>query len=171
VPPDAAGLWVPVLGAYDSTSFNTVSADMDLNSDKRINCFNCEAESLTGYVEEFAPDLAKKPCIVSWVADRMYQILLKVSTVKTRWRLFQGLIPYLEVTAIPTSTDQENDVLVTIASGRGNLAYRALVEDKEIIYNGSAGRTHIGVIQSEVAPDVVPWVVEQDHLYGDMRPF
>lgn len=164
-------VWMPLLGAYDSTSFDTVSADMELNSDKRINCFNREAVSLAGYVERFAPRLTKRLCIVSWVADRMYQILLKVSTVRTRWRLFGGLIPYLEVTAVPTSTDQENDVLVTIGSGRGNLACRALVEGKEIIYNGWAGRTHVGVIQAEVAPDVVPWLVQQEQLHGDMRPF
>ncbi len=63
----------------------------------------------------------------------------------------------------------KNDVFIPPSRARGPKKYA----DRSVKlgpYLGAQGRTHANIANSSVAHEIVPYLIQRDQLYGDLRP-
>lgn len=153
-----------------TTVFNTVAADADTNGNAQIDSTPDEYAALRAE----SSTLDNLPMFASRrIVDTLYQILRNTSGVTISLRtesrfLGLGTRTIATLTAVPTSSAQENDTLVTTSSGRGvgTLAPRVL---NSRTFNGAAGRNHSNVADGGVAATVVPWIISIERSRGDLK--
>jgi triacylglycerol esterase/lipase EstA (alpha/beta hydrolase family) len=162
--------------ASSGTIFNTIAADMDLNSDGGVNrLFPDEFFHLRQESDSLSSIDSKTLGIVSTkIVDNLYQILRKTRRVHVSYRDVI-CIPFTNIcrriytlTSVDNATLLGNDSLVTIPSAQGAGSFRALTTNS-FTFEGPNGRNHSNVANRGVAQRVLPWLFTADRTKGGLR--
>jgi hypothetical protein len=152
---------VPLL-PRDGIEYQTVSADLDLNDDTHASCSPTEEFY---EIRQFVPLFNILSCSVGQpIADSIYRTVRYKRTVAYVWFFL-----WVWVEGVDTTSDEGNDILVSIRSAWGPSAYRDRVSS-EIIYNYPYGKNHASIADEEVGADVVGLIMQAEQQWGDMNP-
>ncbi len=146
----------------------STAADMDLNGNGRIDCGTDEAASLKQWFN--LPQFLYEWCFLDRLANAFYQISGRTGyrfKVTWRWCLF---LPCIEITNLNWHPEIRNDVFIPPSRARGPGEY-AIRSIRLGPYVGAQGRTHANIANAGVAEEIVPYLIQRDQLYGDLRPF
>ncbi len=165
-----AGFNAGNVGALPAANYNQVAADADRNGTASIDI---EAEVAALRLDDSS--LASMPTAIATRAiDPLYGILRNTAGIMTTTHVgvMSGLVPIpvqvLTIVALPATTPNGNDVLVTLPSGLGAGSIAARSTGTRL-FVGPSGRNHSDVADAGVAAAVVPWLLTAERTRGDLK--